>query len=373
MHKIISNARTQRAVRLVDLGGERAEELVLLLDGLEAAVAVLGRGVDELDVEGLQMGSLGHRQQTLAQSDGALAGSGDAALDHEPVLVDLAVVREATHGGDALLGEVRLGGGGLGVALLADAQHSLVDLGTVVVTLLTSSGDAHRDTSRVPRANTGDLAETSVGLAGKTGNAPTRHNTGISVTTGGRADVQDLALGEDLGDLNLLFEQVLGEIDLSSDVTTVDLDLQKVGDLLSESQLSDLGVGKDAHNLAVLLDAVQLSLVLKRLLGGLLGVLGESLLLGAVPVLVESALDLIGKMGGPDGGQSAKTVRSGNVANNSDHNHGRSLKNGDRLNGLLLVQFGTRSLNLSDNVSHSSLVANEGSQVRSGSLIVLRE
>lgn len=48
-----------------------------------------------------------------------------------------------------------------------------------------------------------------------------------------------------------------------------------------------LGVGDDAHDLGVLLDAAELGVDLLRCLGELLGVPGERLLLGRVPVLVE--------------------------------------------------------------------------------------
>jgi len=357
----------------VDLGGEGAQEAVLLLEGLESAVAVLGGGVDELQVDGLQVGSLGDSHQTLSQGHRSLSGASNTSLDHEPVLVDLSVVREATHRGDALLGQIALGGGTLGVTLLANAEHSLVDLGTVVVTLLTSTGNTDTDTSRVPSTDTRNLAETSVGLARKTGDAPTGHHTSISVTTSSSTNVKHLTLSEHFADINLLFEQVLGEINFGSDVTTVDLNLQKVGDLLSQFQLSDLSVCQDTHNLGVLLDTVELSLVLQWLLRGLFGVFSESLLFGAVPVLVESALDIIRKVGGPNSGQCAETVRSGDIAHNSNHNNWRSLKNSDRFHSFLLVQLGTRSLNLSDNVSHTSLVADEGSQVRSDFGVILRE
>ena len=46
-----------------------------------------------------------------------------------------------------------------------------------------------------------------------------------------------------------------------------------------------------------------------------LGVLGEGLLLAAVPVLVEPALDLVAQMLGPDCGEGSKTARGLNVTN----------------------------------------------------------
>jgi hypothetical protein len=79
-----------------------------------------------------------------------------------------------------------------------------------------------------------------------------------------------------------------------------------VGLLLLERRLADLGVGQDADDGAVLLDALELagdgSAVVLRVL---LGVLGEGLLLALVPVLVEAALDLVAQVLSPDGGQGA--------------------------------------------------------------------
>ena len=129
-------------------------------------MTVFGRGVDELDVEGLKVRSLGGGEETLSEGDRSLSGASNAALDHEPVLVDLTVVREATHGGDALLGKIGLGGSGVDVSLLADAEDSLVDLGTVVVTLLTGTSYCLTHTGRMPSTDTRHLTKASVGLTG---------------------------------------------------------------------------------------------------------------------------------------------------------------------------------------------------------------
>ena len=351
-----------------------AHELGLLLGGLESAVTVLGRGVDELEVEGLVVRAAGTGDDGLSHGDDALLATSNAALQHDPVLVDNTVVGEATHRGDTLLGQVVLGGGGGLVTLLTDAQDALVDLGSVVVAHLTSSGAGETDTGRVPGTDTGDLAQTTVGLAGKAGDAPTRDNTVVTLTLGNGAHINDLTLGEDAGHGDLLFEKLLAEVNLLRDGrTTVDLDLEQVSDLAAQVHLADLGVAQSADNSAVVGNAVELELNILGLLGSSLGVLGESLLLGSVPVLVEATLELITKMVSPDGGQGAKTSGGLNVADQTDNDNRRGLQDGDGLNSLLLVQLGAGSVNLSHNVGHTSLEAHEGSHVAGLGGVVLRE
>lgn len=81
----------------------------------------LGGGIDELKRDFFQSVALGLGKEGLTESDQSLPGSADTTLDHEPVLVDLTVVREATHRGDGLLGQV-LGSGSVELLfLLSDA------------------------------------------------------------------------------------------------------------------------------------------------------------------------------------------------------------------------------------------------------------
>jgi len=355
------------------LGSQSSQELVLLFQSLESAVTVLGRSVDELEVEGLVVRSLGGGDEALAESDSSLAGTRDAALEHDPVLIDLSVVGEATHRGDALLSEIGFGGGRLVVLVGTDAEDALVDLSSVMVALLTGTGHTDRHTSRMPSTNTGDLAEASVGLAGKTSDSPTGNDTGKAVTAVGGTDIDDLSLSEHGCDLHLLLEQATSKVNLGGDITTVHLHLQKVGNFLSELDLADLSVGKDTDDLAVLLDAVDFSINFLRLLSGLLGVLGESFPLASVPVLVKSSLDVIRKMVGPNGGQRAETIWSFNVANNTNNHHWWGFKDGDGLHSFLLVQLGSRTFDVTNNVGHTSLVSNKGGEVRRKSGIVTRE
>ena len=63
-------------------------------------MAHLGRGIDELEVDLLESVSGNLREERLSESDDSLLRSHDATADHDPVLVDLTVMREATHGSD---------------------------------------------------------------------------------------------------------------------------------------------------------------------------------------------------------------------------------------------------------------------------------
>jgi len=216
--------------------------------------------------------------------------------------------------GDLLLGEVELGSSVVLSVTLADAVNLVVDRGTVVVTHLTGTGNSPLDVGRMPGTDTGDLTETLVGLAGKLLGAPTSGDTRETVALGDGDDINHLILLEDAVDRDGLLKETLAELDLVGDGTTVDLDLHKMGLLLLERGLADLGVGEDADDGAVLLDALDLAGDGRAaVLRVLLGVLGEGLLLALVPVLVEAALELVGQMLSPDGGERAETAGSLNV------------------------------------------------------------
>ena len=95
----------------------------------------LGRSVDELELDLLQVppGSVHHER--LAEGDDTLLGTGNGALEHEEVVLDDTVVGEATHWGDGLLRDIVLGGRVRIVATAADTVDLLVELRAVVVTV----------------------------------------------------------------------------------------------------------------------------------------------------------------------------------------------------------------------------------------------
>lgn len=86
-----------------------------------------------MDLLEITTGGVDH--EGLADGDDSLLGTGNGALEHEVVVLDDTIVREATHGCDGLLGDIVLGGG-VGVIITStDAVDLLVKFRSVVVTV----------------------------------------------------------------------------------------------------------------------------------------------------------------------------------------------------------------------------------------------
>ena len=82
---------------------ERTHECCLLLVGLEPSVTKLGGCVNELKVDNFQGPLLGVGEQGLSQCQNPFLWSNATALEHQEVLLDLSVVREAAHGVDGFV------------------------------------------------------------------------------------------------------------------------------------------------------------------------------------------------------------------------------------------------------------------------------
>jgi len=223
---------------------------------------------------------------------------------------------------DLLGNDIEVSSSILLVLALADTVDLVVDRGTVVVTVLTSTGNSPLDMGRMPCTDTGDLSETLVCLSWQLLGAPSGSDTGETVTLCDSDAVDHLVLLEDGVDLDWFLKKTIAELNLVSDASTVDLDLHEMSLLLLKRCRADLGVCENTNDLAVLLDALDFTCDGRTLVVGvLLGVLGESLLLRLVPVLVESSLDLVAQVLGPDGGEGSETTGCLNVADKTNDHH----------------------------------------------------
>jgi len=77
------------------------------------------------------------------------------------------------------------------------------------------------------------------------------------------------------------------------------------------------------------------------------------------PVLVETTLAFLSNMFSPDSLQGAHSPWGVDITNNADTYDWRSLQNSDSLDNFFFVDLGSRSVNLTDNVSHTGFVAHE--------------
>merc|ERR1719507_2842493 len=321
-------------------------------------------------------------EERLPQGQSSLLGPNAATLDHDEVLLDLSIVGESTHWVDGLVSNVVLGGSVVldklavlhGVAG-AHPVDLLVHLSPMVVTLLSSPGNGALDSAGMPSPNTSNLPETLVSLPWKLLGVPPAGHALVSVTLGHSDDIDHLVLGEHLADGHLFLKVLAGKVDLVGDGSTVELDLHDVSLLLPAAEELHLGVDDDPDGGAVLLHLVEilLNLLLAQVIGPLGAGLGERLLLGLGPVLVEPPLALLADVLRPDSLEGSHAAGSLDVADNADGDHWRSLDDGDSLNNLLLVVLGARTVHLTHNVGHASLVSHEASHVNRLAGIILGE
>lgn len=113
------------------------------------------------------------------------------------------------------------------------AVDLLVQLRTMMVTLLTGTGDGEGNARRMPRTDTGHLAQTLVRLARQLLGVPTAGHTLETLTLSNGNAVDHLVLREHLRHRNRLLEMLLHPVNLVGDGTTVQLDLDDVSLLLT--------------------------------------------------------------------------------------------------------------------------------------------
>lgn len=191
-----------------------------------------------------------------------------------------------------------------------------------MISVLTGTSHRPLHVRRMPRPDTSDLAEPLVRLPRQFLRAPSTRHALESLPLRHRNRINHLVLLENRADLNRLFEQPFPEIHFIRDAAAVDLDFHQVGFLLLERGLADLGVGEDADDGAVFLDALELAVDgLAGLFGVLFGGFGEGLLFGFVPVFVEAAFYFVAEMFGPDGGEGAEAAGGFDVADEADDHH----------------------------------------------------
>lgn len=130
----------------------------------------LGRSIDEFELDVFLGNSGGSGDNRLSQDDHSSLVSDTTSLDHDVVFSDLSVVRESSHRGNVLLGQIVISRSivlSSGEFSLSDSVDLLVHFGSVVISELTSSGNGPGKSGRVPGSYTSDSSVTSVSLLGQ--------------------------------------------------------------------------------------------------------------------------------------------------------------------------------------------------------------
>merc|ERR1719410_2977428 len=242
------------------LGGGCSVELGLLVGCLEPSMTALGRGVDELQCDFLVRLAAHLRKKSFSEGDDALTLAHSGSLEHDPVLVDHTEVRETSQRSNGFFSQIVLGHSIVLVLLqiLTDAVNLLVDLGTMMVTHLTRSGNLPLHSGWVPGTDTSNLSQATVGLAHQPCHSPAGDDTLNSLTLGHTQRVDHLVLCKDISDFHSLLEQIPDEVNLLSSGATIHLNLLDVRLLRPDLHLTDLCVADSTHNSAELFDALQL-------------------------------------------------------------------------------------------------------------------
>jgi len=223
----------------------------------------------------------------------------------------------------------------------------------------------------MPGSDTSNLPQTSMGLPRQLFGSPPGGHTFSSMTFSDSNAVDVLVHSKNVGDWDLLFKESSGEIDLVGAVSSVDLKFNNVSLLLFQREQFHLGMGNQSDGAAVLLDLGQVSLNGSSIGFPLFGSFRKRLLLRVGVVSVESAFELVRDVLGPDGFEGTESSGGFDVADYTDSNHWWGFDDGDWLDDLLFVEFGSLTGDLSDDVGHTGFVTNKSSQVARFALVIL--
>lgn len=92
-----------------------------------------------------------------------------------------------------------------------------------------------------------------------------------------------------------------------------------------------------------------------------------------LPVLVEATLAFNVDMLSPDGLEGTHTTRSIDITNHTDTDKCWCFNDGDGLNDFTRSTLGSRTIDFTNNVSHTSFIAKESRQMNGLLSIILRE
>jgi len=219
----------------------------------------LRRRVNEFQADFLLSNSASLCEQAFPHRDDALFCSHEAALDHHPIFIDLAVVGKATHGSDAFLRQIVFCHSVVGVffQIFTHPVNLFVDFRTMMVTTLTRSRNLELHPSRVPCSDTSHFTKTSMRFAWKTSAAPSSNYTMKAMTLCDTNYINHFVLSENICHLHFPFKQAHDKIYFLFRGASIDLDFFDMRFLGSNFGFTDLCVANRTDDLAIFFLPVQ--------------------------------------------------------------------------------------------------------------------
>jgi len=320
---------------------EGAGVVEALFCSLESTVSEFGRSVDPFEGDLFLGNGVRWRNERSSERDWSRHEAGARSFQHDEVLFHFTIPNETTHWSDMLVGKVN-GSSGVVFAFFAvdfsssDHVDLLVDLCSVVVSVLTDTGDGVGHSRGMPSANTGDFSKTTMRLSRQSGDAPPRDDALCSPTLRHGDRIAHVVGVEHIRDWDFVFKLAFAESNLFNNISTVDLNFHDVGFLLPKHlQLSHhLGVANQTDDVGVVLNPLFNGFVLFLRLRML-----EGLGLVSLPPLIISAFELLLQGGRPNRTDGLQPPDRLLIADKTHCNHWGRFQNGNSLNDFFLVGF----------------------------------
>jgi len=252
----------------------------------------LGISIDKLELNLFEGDSGSLRDNALSKGDNSSLNSGASSLDHDKVLRDNSKSWKSSHRGNWLGRKIELGGSAVSSGL-SNSHNLVVDLRSVVISVLSSSSNSEGNSRWMPCSDACNLSKSLVSLSWKSSCSPSRRNSFESVSLGNSDRVDNFGIFENSVYGNEFLEKSNSEVNLLFDGSSVNLDFHDVSLLVDDSDLLDLSVGDNSNNGGVLLELSDFGLEERLVFQMSLRVLGEGLLLRLIPVLIKSSSNFV--------------------------------------------------------------------------------
>ncbi len=131
---------------------------------LESTMSHFTGSIDEFKFNLFQGGSVWLSDHTLSHDNSSLFGSNTASLNHNEIVSDGTIVRESSQWGDSFIGQICLSWCVSFVIGLSDSVDLLVNFSSMVITVLTGSGNGESNSGWMPWSDTSYSSVTSVGF-----------------------------------------------------------------------------------------------------------------------------------------------------------------------------------------------------------------